>query len=318
VQNPDGSDKIGQAAVLSAFGNAYLFTGRRADKETVWQDGDTWRSGLLYFRMRYYDIMQGRFTARDGAKHLDGLNLYNAYYVPNTTDPYGLFPFLKYISEGSVKAKWYYLSQGSTEGLSYPQHAIHVDITWTPPSDPPYECGCDEAGFVQITAEYVKYRRPTIVTYGPGMRKRYTSGEYWEIDGRWKLDISGNGANSPFYDVRYVALWVKGMPKRPITMTDEPGWEASAWTMGGFYNIKEYRQDFETCVVCRKGKLKGLVSYCVKWSHTQAFEHSDIGWIGYAKQAGGPLFENTAPNEIVQPQRSFEPSYFFTYLLKME
>ena len=66
VQNPDGSDKTGQASVLSAFGNTYLFTGRRADRETVWQDGGGgWQQGIMYFRTRLYEASRGCFLNRN-------------------------------------------------------------------------------------------------------------------------------------------------------------------------------------------------------------------------------------------------------------
>jgi hypothetical protein len=103
VQNPDGSDKTGQASVLSAFGNAYLFTGRRADRETVWQDGGgNWHPGLMCFRNRMCDIGQGRFVGRDPLGYSEALSLYRGFYVPNRTDPHGM------LSIGSKLARDYF------------------------------------------------------------------------------------------------------------------------------------------------------------------------------------------------------------------
>ncbi|MFH1023927.1 MAG: RHS repeat-associated core domain-containing protein [Planctomycetota bacterium] len=71
-------DPYGKAAVLdsagnpkadpahSEFGNPWLFTGRRLDKE----------AGLYYFRARMYGENLGRFTSRDPIGYRDGCNLY--------------------------------------------------------------------------------------------------------------------------------------------------------------------------------------------------------------------------------------------------
>jgi RHS repeat-associated protein len=71
----------------SSYVWSYRYTSRRLDLET----------GLYYFRNRYYDTGLGRFCSKDPIGYLDGPNLYNAYFVPNTTDPSGLaFDFRKY------------------------------------------------------------------------------------------------------------------------------------------------------------------------------------------------------------------------------
>jgi RHS repeat-associated protein len=64
----------------SSYNNQIGFTGRYQDRET----------GLWYFRMRYHSASLGRFIGRDPLGYVDGLSLYNAYFIPNGTDPDGL------------------------------------------------------------------------------------------------------------------------------------------------------------------------------------------------------------------------------------
>jgi RHS repeat-associated protein len=71
----DGDETTG-----SLSSNYYLFTGRRSDPE----------SGLMYFRNRYYSPELGRFATRDPSGYADGMSLYQAYFVPNWADAYGL------------------------------------------------------------------------------------------------------------------------------------------------------------------------------------------------------------------------------------
>jgi RHS repeat-associated protein len=66
----------------SRVGNPYTFTARALDGET----------GLMYYRARYYSPVLGRFISRDPLGYVDGMNLYAAYFVPNSTDPHGLAP----------------------------------------------------------------------------------------------------------------------------------------------------------------------------------------------------------------------------------
>jgi RHS repeat-associated protein len=58
----------------------YSYTGQRLDTE----------SGLQYYRARYFDNDLGRFINRDPIGYVDGLNLYQGYFVLNGVDPYGL------------------------------------------------------------------------------------------------------------------------------------------------------------------------------------------------------------------------------------
>ncbi len=64
----------------SAYGNQRSFTGLYEDAET----------GLLVADWRVYKPSLGRWISRDPLGYVDGLSLYAAYFVPNSTDPSGL------------------------------------------------------------------------------------------------------------------------------------------------------------------------------------------------------------------------------------
>ena len=65
-----GGDDVITTGGTSAFGNPYMFTGRRLDGET----------GLYYYRMRYFNAEQGRFIHRDPiGSWSDAFNLGNSY-----------------------------------------------------------------------------------------------------------------------------------------------------------------------------------------------------------------------------------------------
>jgi len=73
-------DGSGNPRVVSLYGNAYLYTGRRYDAEIQ----------LYYFRGRMYDAELGRFPNRDPAEYPDGYNLYAGYFgMWGGTDPWG-------------------------------------------------------------------------------------------------------------------------------------------------------------------------------------------------------------------------------------
>jgi RHS repeat-associated protein len=67
------------AGLTSRVGNPFTFTGRELDAET----------GLMHFRARTYDAVQGRFKRRDPIGYADGMNLYGAYFIPHGLDPTG-------------------------------------------------------------------------------------------------------------------------------------------------------------------------------------------------------------------------------------
>lgn len=77
----DGDWWDGDETTGALTGNYYLFTGRRRDSE----------ADLDYFRNRYYSAELGRFVSADLIGYVGGMNLYMAYFVPNTLDPYGLW-----------------------------------------------------------------------------------------------------------------------------------------------------------------------------------------------------------------------------------
>jgi RHS repeat-associated protein len=65
----------------STYGQTRGFTGYSFDEDT----------GLYYARARMYSPGLGRFAGRDAAGYKDGYGLYRAYFIPNSTDPTGLW-----------------------------------------------------------------------------------------------------------------------------------------------------------------------------------------------------------------------------------
>ncbi len=65
--------------LFSIVNNPYTYTGQRLDSETL----------LMYFKNRSYDTHLGRFIGRDPDGYDAGINLYAAYFIPNSVDPYG-------------------------------------------------------------------------------------------------------------------------------------------------------------------------------------------------------------------------------------
>ena len=87
----------------SLIDNPYLFTGQRFDEET----------GLYYFRARYYDADQGRFINRDPLGYVDGMNLYEGYFIPNGIDPYGLWTWWG-VAQGALD-----FTRGAADALTF-------------------------------------------------------------------------------------------------------------------------------------------------------------------------------------------------------
>ena len=82
IYTGDGGDSDwwdGDETTGSLSGNYYLFTGRRYDPE----------ADLMFYRNRMYSTSRGRFLQRDPIGYKDGMNLYRAYFVPNSLDPFG-------------------------------------------------------------------------------------------------------------------------------------------------------------------------------------------------------------------------------------
>src|SRR6185503_20160696 len=94
---------------ISRVGNPFTFTGRELDAET----------GLMYFRARTYDTVQGRFKQRDPAGYADGMNLYRAYFASNGFDPFGLTECKNECTEEGVKSDIrileYYITKSGRE-----------------------------------------------------------------------------------------------------------------------------------------------------------------------------------------------------------
>jgi RHS repeat-associated protein len=76
---PTIASASGSVLTSSAVGNRYTYSGREWD-ETL---------GIHHFRARWMSPMTGRFLGRDPIGYVDGLNLYNSYFVPNKLDPNG-------------------------------------------------------------------------------------------------------------------------------------------------------------------------------------------------------------------------------------
>jgi len=81
---------------VSRVGNPFTFTGRELDRET----------GLMHFRARTYDTVQGRFTERDPIGYRDGMNLYAAYFVPNANDSTGMTCVFIYLRSYTDRSSW--------------------------------------------------------------------------------------------------------------------------------------------------------------------------------------------------------------------
>ena len=101
--DPYGSRTVMTAGYVeldeSAIGQEFGYTGRRHDAE------DT---GLMYFRARYYSGELGRFVSRDPLGYVDGMNLYQAYFVVNGVDPSGeisLAPVVPMV-KNYIKKNW--------------------------------------------------------------------------------------------------------------------------------------------------------------------------------------------------------------------
>ncbi len=84
-------DAYGKQAILaengvvaykpSDYGQFHGFTGRYHD----------WETSLSFMRNRIFDHNLGRFISRDPVGATDGNGLYNAYFIPNGQDPFGLW-----------------------------------------------------------------------------------------------------------------------------------------------------------------------------------------------------------------------------------
>ena len=107
---PTISDANGDPLTESAYGNPYMFTGRRYDPNT----------GLYNYRARWYQAEIGRFIQPDPIRYEDDYNLYR-YVVNNPinkSDPLGLYEWEADVDAFTKKfcnclAKIPYLSMGA-------------------------------------------------------------------------------------------------------------------------------------------------------------------------------------------------------------
>ena len=76
IMEPDFTLRANNTSLIQ---NELTFTGRRLDRKT----------GLMYFRARYYDPETGEFISRDPLGYVDGMSLYRGYFVPGGVDPSG-------------------------------------------------------------------------------------------------------------------------------------------------------------------------------------------------------------------------------------
>ena len=70
----------------SSYGNNFGYTNRWHDEE----------SGLMYFRARYYNPLTGEFLSRDPLEFVDGMSLYQGYFILNRVDATGLTTTWRY------------------------------------------------------------------------------------------------------------------------------------------------------------------------------------------------------------------------------
>lgn len=86
------------------------FTGYVADNET----------GLDYARNRMYSPTLGRFIGKDPWSYIDGFNSYESNFVPNGTDPYGLFDFDPTLpgSNAELQAQILKMLEGMAKGMN--------------------------------------------------------------------------------------------------------------------------------------------------------------------------------------------------------
>ncbi|MDR8391157.1 RHS repeat-associated core domain-containing protein [Aliifodinibius sp. S!AR15-10] len=89
--------EAGSQGASLGFGNYYLFTARRFDEKT----------GLYYYRNRYYEVFGAKFLGRDPLGYIDNLNLYTFVQSNpvNNTDPVGLFDSTQWVHEETVSLK---------------------------------------------------------------------------------------------------------------------------------------------------------------------------------------------------------------------
>ncbi len=109
ILEPDGTT----VRPSSNYNNPYGYTCRRHDAET----------GLMYYRLRYFDPTTGQFISQDPLEYVDGMSLYRGYFVPGQIDPFGLNPvvlrtLLSWVGK-YLKVRQGYLVAGLAAGTTY-------------------------------------------------------------------------------------------------------------------------------------------------------------------------------------------------------
>jgi RHS repeat-associated protein len=205
----------------SAIGNPWLFTGRQIDEET----------GRYFYRARYYDPTEGRFTSRDPMGYAGGMHPYK--YKRNTAE-LNLYAYVEdrptYFADplGWYTASVHAGSRFSDQGNGGKEWFV-IDFTVDD------DC-CKEFNVIQTE------------------RHKYW---YWRNWSSWMVDDGSFGrsdkaASPPYYnDVNTIRD-----PKKP---THVPVWDSPS-TLG-------IRFEFEDCLICMEGAHRGLVYGCFKW-HT--------------------------------------------------
>ncbi|HNQ24817.1 MAG TPA: RHS repeat-associated core domain-containing protein [Phycisphaerae bacterium] len=218
---------------VSGVGNAFFFTGRRLHfLEQTALTGLNPNHQVQDNRRRHYLPGQGRWLQRDPAEYVDGMNLYQYVRSRPTrlTDPKGKCPN---VFPGEIVWSPATLNCGKKYFSRWdPELSVEMSYSVSVPKKVFDKACCAKIGLVQIA------------------RERYDKGQF----GAWVLD------GSPWYP--------KTTPASPTTNTslavrDQPGWDPY-----GSMSDNEFRQEFETCVVCvtRANKITCLLS-CFTWSY---------------------------------------------------
>ncbi len=230
-------------ALVSSFGNTYLFTARRFDDVT----------GLYYYRNRYYDPRSGRFITRDPAETPQN-NLYG--YVSNkpkrAIDPLGLAELGEDVGKVDDCGTWTMTETkheggedfGKVEGGFVTLSWLEVEIGFE--LNDKCKCECDNIRLLQFIKIMKKDENGNWV---PDKARRQFSFLQRTIYYKPAYDDDGWAVDSIPADTPY-----KGSGDKPV-LEDGPGWSI------------ESRFKFLTCAYCDNAKENGshTIFGCVIW-----------------------------------------------------